>query len=66
MRSESALSESRASGVTDAMLHHAQVWEAHDKISDPEYLLRAINRRLGTAYASLDEVRALAKSRGIR
>ena len=63
---ESALGESRASGVTDAMLHHAQVWEAHGKITDPTYFVWAINRRLGTAYASLDEVRALAKSRGIR
>lgn len=61
-----ALRSSRAPGVTEAMLHHAQVWKPYRKTTDPVPLVRAINRRLGTTYGSLDDVRALATARGIR
>lgn len=61
-----ALRASRAPGVTEAMLHHAQAWKPYLKTTDPMPLVRAINRRLGTTYGSLDDVRALATARGIR
>ncbi len=53
----SILDESRALGVTAAMLHHADVWSPY-LMSGPEYLLRVLNRRLGTNYRTLEEVRA--------
>lgn len=61
-----AFRDSRAPGVTEAMLHHAVVWQPHMKSVDPAPIIRSINRRLGTSYATLDEVRALAKTRGVR
>lgn len=51
------LDESRAPGVTAAMLHHADVWSPY-LMNVPEYLLRILNRRLGTNYSTLDEVKA--------
>ncbi|MBL9087091.1 MAG: hypothetical protein JNM10_08090 [Planctomycetia bacterium] len=51
------LSKSRAPGVTEAMLHNAAVLAAPRSKFDmaPAWLLRMINRRLGTAYATLAE-----------
>jgi hypothetical protein len=51
------LEESRAPGVTAAMLRHADVWSPY-LMNLPEYLLRILNRRLGANYRTLDEVRA--------
>lgn len=61
-----AFRSSRAPGVTESMLHHAQVWKPYMRTTDPAPLVRAINRRLGMSCETIDDVRTLATARGIR
>lgn len=62
------LEDSRAPGVTEAMLHHALTWHWPGTLkggSSQEDLVHALNRRLGTGFESLEDVKAFAEARGL-
>lgn len=62
----SALENSRARGVTAAMLRHAVSWNADPtrKTSGPAWLLWCLNRRLGTSFQTLDDVKRYVEETG--
>ncbi|MCP5065738.1 MAG: hypothetical protein GY946_04155 [bacterium] len=55
----SALEDSRARGVTEAMLNHAVTWnpDPRRRTAGPEWLIWHLNRRLGSSFQTLDDVK---------
>lgn len=62
----SALENSRARGVTAAMLRHAVSWNPDPtrKTSGPAWLIWSLNRRLGTSFQTLDDVKRYVEETG--